>query len=127
MFSLFFHFLSTHYGLVSLGSTLLPSGYSRKYCILQCILPEIAESEDQDKVSAKGFAMGYIGVPCYSIFSLTMILFPDWYGGISSGMATNAFCWLVYGGLGLPNIPFIISLTTFTIASLKVNLSGMVI
>ncbi len=71
------------------GVVLAAIGYAGSIVFYNAFLPEIAESEDQDKVSAKGFAMGYIGSSLLLIFSLTMILFPDWYGGISSGMATR--------------------------------------
>ncbi len=71
------------------GVVLAAIGYAGSIVFYNAFLPEIAEPEDQDKVSARGFAMGYIGSSMLLIFSLTMILFPDWYGGISSGMATR--------------------------------------
>lgn len=77
------------------GVVLAAIGYAGSIVFYNAFLPEIAEPEDQDKVSAKGFAMGYIGSSLLLIFSLTMILFPDWYGGISSGMATRIAFMLV--------------------------------
>ncbi|MBK7850879.1 MAG: MFS transporter [Bacteroidetes bacterium] len=71
------------------GVVLASIGYAGSIVFYNAFLPEIAEPQDQDKVSARGFAMGYIGSSMLLIFSLTMILFPDWYGGISSGMATR--------------------------------------
>lgn len=71
------------------GVVLAAIGYAGSIVFYNAFLPEIAEPQDQDKVSARGFAMGYIGSSMLLIFSLTMILFPDWYGGISSGMATR--------------------------------------
>ena len=70
-----------------LGAVLAAMGYSGSIVFYNAFLPEIAEPEDQDKVSAKGFALGYIGSSLLLIFSLTMILFPDWYGGIEKGFA----------------------------------------
>lgn len=71
------------------GVVLAAIGYAGSIVFYNAFLPEIAEPQDQDKVSAKGFAMGYIGSSLLLIFSLTMILFPEWYGGITSGMATR--------------------------------------
>ncbi|MFN8166360.1 MAG: MFS transporter [Bacteroidia bacterium] len=70
-----------------LGAILAAMGYSGSIVFYNAFLPEIAEPEDQDKVSAKGFALGYIGSSLLLIFSLTMILFPSWYGGIEKGFA----------------------------------------
>lgn len=72
-----------------LGSILAAIGYAGSIVFYNAFLPEIAEEKDQDKVSAKGFALGYLGSSMLLIFSLTMILFPQWYGDISSGMATR--------------------------------------
>ncbi len=72
-----------------LGSILAAIGYAGSIVFYNAFLPEIAEIKDQDKVSARGFAMGYIGSSLLLIFSLTMILFPQWYGNIESGTATR--------------------------------------
>lgn len=57
-------------------------GFSGSIVFYNAYLPEIAEPKDQDKVSAKGFAMGYIGSSLLLIFNLVMImkpsLFPAW-------------------------------------------------
>ncbi len=71
------------------GSILAAIGYAGSIVFYNAFLPEIAEIKDQDKVSAKGFAMGYIGSSLLLIFSLSMIMFPQWYGGIDSGTATR--------------------------------------
>lgn len=52
-------------------------GYSGSIVFYNAYLPEIAPHEAQDKVSAKGFAMGYIGSALLLIFNLVMILMPD--------------------------------------------------
>lgn len=72
-----------------LGSVLAAIGYAGSIVFYNAFLPEIAEVKDQDRVSARGFAMGYIGSSILLIFSLTMILFPQWYGNIESGTATR--------------------------------------
>jgi UMF1 family MFS transporter len=40
-------------------------------------LPDIAYPEQQDRVSAKGFSMGYIGSTILLIINLGMVMFPD--------------------------------------------------
>lgn len=44
-------------------------------------LPEIAAPEDRDHVSAKGFAMGYIGSVILQIVSFVLVFFPGIVGG----------------------------------------------
>jgi len=72
-----------------LGAMLAAIGYAGSIVFYNAFLPEIAAKEDQDKISARGFAMGYIGSSLLLIFSLTMILFPEFYGNISKGFATR--------------------------------------
>ena len=86
--SLFFFTASTLW-IGVLGSMLAAIGFAGSIVFYNAFLPEIASREDQDRVSAKGFALGYIGSSLLLIFCLTMILFPDFYGGISDSMATR--------------------------------------
>lgn len=86
--SLFF-FNSSTLWIGVLGSMLASIGYAGSIVFYNAFLPEIAAPEDQDKVSAKGFALGYVGSSLLLIFCLTMIMFPQFYGGISSGLATR--------------------------------------
>ncbi|MFN8155557.1 MAG: MFS transporter [Bacteroidia bacterium] len=62
-------------------------GFAGSIVFYNAYLPELASPEEQDHVSARGFSMGYIGSSLLLIFNLTMILFPDLYGGISNGLA----------------------------------------
>jgi len=62
-------------------------GFSGSLVFYNAYLPEIAPPALQDKVSARGFAMGYLGSSLLLIFNLTMILFPSWYGGVENGLA----------------------------------------
>ena len=62
---------------VSLGiilAVLACVGYSGSMVFYNAYLPEIAEREDQDRVSAKGFAMGYWGSAILLIAALAMIM-----------------------------------------------------
>lgn len=64
-------------------------GYSGSIVFYNAFLPEIAAQKDQDKVSAKGFALGYLGSSLLLIFNLTLILMPQWYGEISKDIASR--------------------------------------
>jgi MFS transporter, UMF1 family len=55
-------------------------GYAGSIVFYNSYLPEIAEPADQDRVSARGFAMGYIGSSLLLIFNLLMIMQPGWFG-----------------------------------------------
>ena len=43
-------------------------------------LPEIAAPEDRDRVSARGFSMGYIGSVILQLISFVLIMKNDWFG-----------------------------------------------
>lgn len=51
-------------------------------------LPEIAAPEDQDKVSAKGFMMGYLGSIILQIICFVLVLIPEKFG-ITTGKASQ--------------------------------------
>ncbi len=78
------------------GSMMAAIGFSGSIVFYNAFLPEIAAPQDQDKISARGFAMGYIGSSLLLIFSLTMVMFPEWYGGIEKGTAIR-FAFLLVG------------------------------
>jgi UMF1 family MFS transporter len=61
------------------GSMFAAIGYAGSIVFYNAFLPEIAEPKDQDKVSAKGFAFGYIGSSLLLIFNLFMIQFPQFF------------------------------------------------
>jgi UMF1 family MFS transporter len=43
-------------------------------------LPDIAYPEQQDRASARGFSMGYIGSVLLLLVNLAMVMQPDWFG-----------------------------------------------
>ncbi|HWI91990.1 MAG TPA: MFS transporter [Flavisolibacter sp.] len=53
-------------------------------------LPDIAAPEDQDRVSAKGFALGYIGSVLLQIVCFVIILQPTWFGLSESDKSIGA-------------------------------------
>jgi len=52
-------------------------------------LPDIAYKDQQDKASAKGFSLGYIGSVILLIICLVMILKYDWFGFEDEGLPTR--------------------------------------
>lgn len=52
-------------------------------------LPDIAFADQQDKASAKGFSLGYIGSVILLILCLIMILKYDWFGFEDEGLPTR--------------------------------------
>ena len=55
-------------------------GWAGSLVFYNSYLPEIATEEEQDKVSARGFAFGYIGSSLLLILNLIVILFPEVFG-----------------------------------------------
>jgi UMF1 family MFS transporter len=73
-------------------------------------LPEIAAPEDQDKVSAKGFAMGYIGSVILQIICFVFVMSPKTFGIDGSKAAQISFLlvgiwWWGFGQLALSRLP----------------------
>lgn len=54
-------------------------GFSGSIIFYNAFLPEIADPEDHDRISAQGFAMGYVGSVILLIWNLTMLIMPEWY------------------------------------------------
>ncbi|MEI6817536.1 MAG: MFS transporter [Bacteroidota bacterium] len=82
-------------------------GYSGSIVFYNAFLPEIAAPEQQDKVSARGFAMGYTGSSLLLIFNLTMIKHPEWYGITESSLpARISFVLVGVWWLGFSMITF---------------------
>src|SRR5258706_1012999 len=87
--SLFFFDSTDKLALGIFGFMLAAIGFSGSIVFYNAFLPEIAAPDDQDRVSARGFALGYIGSSLLMIFSLTMILFPQGYGCVDAGFASR--------------------------------------
>lgn len=59
-------------------------GYSGSIVFYNAFLPEIAPPEMQDRVSAKGYALGYLGSVFLLIINLLMIMKPGWFFNIEA-------------------------------------------
>ncbi|WP_111307595.1 MFS transporter [Confluentibacter sediminis] len=55
-------------------------GYWGSLVFYNSYLPDIAFPEQQDRVSAKGFSLGYIGSVILLLLNLGMVLFPQYFG-----------------------------------------------
>ncbi len=73
----FFDIDSLELGMIFL--MLATIGYSGSIVFYNAFLPEIAPPELQDKVSAKGYSLGYLGSVILLIFNLLMIMKPEWF------------------------------------------------
>ncbi|NND94344.1 MAG: MFS transporter [Flavobacteriales bacterium] len=63
-------------------------GFSGSIIFYNAFLPEIADPEDHDRVSALGFSMGYIGSVLLLLWNLSMLIVPDLYFDVQ-GMAAQ--------------------------------------
>lgn len=55
-------------------------GFSGSLIFYDAFLPEIAERKDHDRISARGYTMGYIGSVILLILNLAMVMRPDLFG-----------------------------------------------
>jgi len=69
--NLFWSYTSYFFGLIGFWSSVV---FYNSY------LPDIAFPEQQDRVSARGFSMGYIGSTILLIINLAMVMFPNTFG-----------------------------------------------
>ncbi len=60
-------------------------------------LPEIAAPEDRDRVSAKGFAMGYIGSVILQLVCFVFVFKPQWFGMQNDATLPARFSFLLVG------------------------------
>ncbi len=90
----FFYGRNIYYGL---GFSMLASiGFWGSLVFYNAFLPEIAKPNEQDKLSAKGFALGYAGAALLLILNLLMIQMPESFGLADSGEASR-FSFLLVG------------------------------
>lgn len=59
---------------------LASAGFSGSLVFYDAFLPEIAEKKDHDRISARGYTMGYIGSVILLIINLLMVMRPGWFG-----------------------------------------------
>ena len=72
-----FFFTKDNISFGIIASVVASIGYCGSIVFYNAYLPEIAAEEDQDRISAKGFTMGYIGSVLLMIVCLAAIMMND--------------------------------------------------
>lgn len=72
-----------------LGTVVASVGFWGSQVFYNAYLPEIVPKKDQDRVSGKGFAMGYLGSALLLILMLLFVSFHDVFGISDKGLATR--------------------------------------
>ena len=75
-----FFFDANNIELGVIAFTLGTFGYGGSIVFYNSFLPVIAEPEDQDRISARGYSMGYLGGVILLLFNLLMIMKPELFG-----------------------------------------------
>ena len=75
-----FFFDANNIELGVIAFTLGTLGYGGSIVFYNSFLPVIAEPEDQDRISARGYSMGYLGGVILLLFNLLMIMKPELFG-----------------------------------------------
>jgi UMF1 family MFS transporter len=75
-----FFFDRNHVELGIIAFALGTVGYGGSIVFYNSFLPVIAESKDQDRISAAGYSMGYLGGVVLLVFNLLMIMKPALFG-----------------------------------------------
>jgi UMF1 family MFS transporter len=70
--------INIEYGMFTFGIAAL--GYWSSLVFYNSYLPDIAAPADQDRISAKGYSLGYIGSVILQIIAFVVILKPGWFG-----------------------------------------------
>lgn len=104
--SLFF-FEKGNYYIGTFGFLFSIIGWGGSMVFYNSFLPEIASPDRYDKLSAKGFTLGYIGSVILLIQNLTMVMMPQWYGNIAGDLASRiSFLSVGIWWLAFAQIPF---------------------
>jgi UMF1 family MFS transporter len=101
----FFEGDNLEFGIIC--SVMASVGYAGGIVFYNAYLPEIAEESEYDFLSARGFALGYIGGVVLLIVNLLMIQFPDAFG-IPGGGFPARLSFLITGvwWAGFAQVPF---------------------
>lgn len=101
----FFNKNTVELGLIAF--TMATIGYGGSLVFYNSFLPVIAEPKDQDRISARGYSMGYLGGVVLLLFNLVFVLFPDALGiDDDSFPARLAFLTVFVWWIGFSQITF---------------------
>lgn len=106
--SLFFFRGDATLGLGTIGFMLGLIGFAGGLVFYNSYLPEITSEANYDRVSAKGFAYGYIGSILLLVVNLLMLQKPSWFGLPEEGTLAARISFLMVGlwWIGFAQIPF---------------------
>lgn len=83
---------------IGIGSMIIACvGYWASLVFYNSFLPEIAAPEDRDRVSAKGYAMGYIGSVILQVVCFVFVFKPELIGGNKDTNIQYKLCFLLVG------------------------------
>jgi UMF1 family MFS transporter len=74
----FFDGFNIEFGIIAFSVGTI--GYGGSIVFYNSFLPVIANPEDQDRISARGYALGYLGGVVLLLFNLLMIMKPELFG-----------------------------------------------
>lgn len=106
-----YFFTKGSYWIGTLGFLFSIIGWGGSIVFYNSFLPEIATKDEYDQLSAKGFALGYIGSVILLVQNLSMLLLPNLYGNISSELASRisflsvGVWWLAFAQIPLHYLP----------------------
>lgn len=103
-----FFFDKNHVELGVIAFALGTVGYGGSIVFYNSFLPVIADPEDQDRISARGYSMGYLGGVILLLFNLLMIMKPGLFGiaADSSLPARISFLSVLIWWIGFSQITF---------------------
>jgi MFS transporter, UMF1 family len=90
------------WGLAAALFVLATMGFNGAIVFYDALLLQVAEPADYDRVSAYGYALGYLGGGLLFAFNVVMTLHPSWFGLASAAAAvrfsflTVALWWLIF-------------------------------
>ncbi|MCH7402658.1 MFS transporter [Belliella kenyensis] len=105
----FFDGANLEWGIIC--AILASVGYAGSIVFYNAFLPEISKEEEYDFLSAKGFALGYIGSVILLILNLMMIEFPDLFHLSDGGQAARwsflivGFWWAGFAQISFKYLP----------------------
>ena len=108
--SLLFFYGPHNLGLGIAAMVVACIGYWSSLVFYNSYLPEIAAPEDRDRVSARGFAFGYIGSVILQVICFVFLLMNDRFG-ITKGFASQlsfllvGIWWFSFASLALSRLP----------------------
>ena len=101
----FFHRNTLELGLIAF--TFATIGYGGSLVFYNSFLPVIADPADQDRISARGYSMGYLGGVVLLLFNLVFVLFPGFFGITDDTFAPRlAFLTVFLWWIGFSQITF---------------------